>query len=111
MFDRRRRKTDLVARRCSYQSKTMEKKNTGDDQMHDLLGSTTGSRKRNKDDDQMRDLGPKFHGEGSLFHTREHTINLNYKQRKKKKPHSFLQHIIANHFLQQGAHEIPRHNY
>jgi hypothetical protein len=89
----------------------MEKKNTGDDQMHDLLGSTTGRRKRNKDDNQMRDLGPKFHGEGSLFHTREHTINLNYKQRKKKKPHSFLQHIIANHFLQQGAHEIPRHNY
>ncbi len=62
----------------------MEKKNTGDDQMHDLLGSTTGRRKRNKDDNQMRDLGPKFHGEGSLFHTREHTIDLNYKQRKKK---------------------------
>jgi hypothetical protein len=61
----------------------MEKKNTGDDQMHDLLGSTTGRRKRNKDDDQMRDLGPKFHGKGSLFHTREHTIDLNYKQRKK----------------------------
>jgi len=62
----------------------MEKKNTSDDQMHDLLGSTTGRRKRNKDDDQMRDLGPEFHGEGFLFHTREHTIDLNYKQRKKK---------------------------
>jgi hypothetical protein len=61
----------------------MEKKDTGDDQMHDLLGSTTGRRKRNKDDDQMRDLGPKVHAEGSLFHTREYTIDLNYKQRKK----------------------------
>jgi hypothetical protein len=111
MFDRRRRKTDLEdAATRAKQRKTMEKKNTSDDQMHDLLGSTTGRKKRNKDDDQMRDLGPKFHGEGFLFHTREHTIDLNYKQRKKN-TRSLLQHIIANHFLQQGAHEIPRHIY